>query len=106
MFHDYTNGVVFDLELCDRSDRSIKAMTPPKGLRYFPDFLSISDEQNLLQEISRLPMAPFQMRGVTSRRLVLHFGWDYGYDSWQITPAAPLPTFLCELRAKATEFLK
>jgi alkylated DNA repair dioxygenase AlkB len=41
------------------------------------------------------------MRGVTARRRVVHFGWDYGYDAWTLTPAAPLPAALEPLRTQA-----
>jgi alkylated DNA repair dioxygenase AlkB len=65
------------------------------------DFLSPEGEQKILNEITALPMAPFHMRGVTSKRLVLHFGWDYNYDAWQIMPATPMPPFLLALRDQA-----
>jgi alkylated DNA repair dioxygenase AlkB len=41
------------------------------------------------------------MRGVAARRTVVHFGWDYGYESWRITPTAPVPDFLVPLRERA-----
>ncbi len=74
---------------------------PPSGLSYLPEFLSPAEEQELLEPIVRMPMAPFQMRGVISKRLVMHFGWDYHYDAWEIMPTTPLPDFLVALRAKA-----
>src|SRR5690349_2275763 len=76
-------------------------VAPPQGFSYRTNFLTIAEEKDLLKEITKLPLAPFQMHGVTSRRLVLHFGWDYHYDAWKIKPAPPLPNFLRELRAKA-----
>jgi DNA oxidative demethylase len=73
----------------------------PAGLAYVEEFLSPEEEQAILGAIAALPMAPFTMKGVISKRLVLHFGWDYHYDEWRIMPAAPLPNFLIALREKA-----
>lgn len=42
-----------------------------------------------------------RMHGVAARRTVVHYGWDYGYESWRITPGAPLPPFLEPLRERA-----
>jgi DNA oxidative demethylase len=76
----------------------------PTGLLYQPDFVTPDEERHLIEQIERLPMAPFVMRGVRSKRLVLHFGWDYDYDQWTIRPAAPLPDFLLKLRKKAAVY--
>jgi alkylated DNA repair protein (DNA oxidative demethylase) len=71
------------------------------GLLYKSNFLSPEEEGALIREIQMLPLASFQMKGVTSKRQVLHFGWDYNYDAWKIRPAAPLPDFLKRLREQA-----
>ena len=41
------------------------------------------------------------MHGVIAKRQVVHFGWDYGYDSWTISPAEPIPEWLLPLRVRA-----
>ena len=41
-----------------------------------------------------------RMRGQTARRTVRHFGYDYGYESWRLAPAEPLPAELEWLRAR------
>jgi alkylated DNA repair dioxygenase AlkB len=41
------------------------------------------------------------MHGVVAKRQVVHFGWDYGYDSWTISPAEQIPEWLLPLRARA-----
>jgi alkylated DNA repair dioxygenase AlkB len=40
------------------------------------------------------------MHGVIAKRKVVHFGWDYGYDSWTIWPTDPVPVWLLALRAR------
>jgi alkylated DNA repair dioxygenase AlkB len=72
----------------------------PEGLRYLPDFLSEEEERGLAEECSRLPFQEIRMHGVVARRTVVHYGWDYGYESWKITPTAPVPGFLEAVRAR------
>src|SRR5262245_31492824 len=43
------------------------------------------------------------MKGVTALRTVVHFGWDYGYESWRISPTQPIPPFLLSLRERCAE---
>ncbi|MCC2642215.1 MAG: tobX [Nitrospira sp.] len=38
------------------------------------------------------------MHGVVAKRRVLHFGWLYGYESWQLTAGLPVPDWLLPLR--------
>ncbi len=77
----------------------------PQGFRYVPDWISVSEEQALLAHIEALPFAFVRMRGVTAKRRVVHFGWDYGYASWQITPTHPIPDWLMALRLKAANLI-
>ena len=72
----------------------------PEGLRYLPGFLSEEEERVLVDELSRLDFREIHMHGVVARRTVVHYGWDYGYQSWKITPAAPMPGFLDTVRAR------
>ena len=45
------------------------------------------------------------MRGQIARRKTAHFGWLYGYSSWQIGPGPPLPSFLTAVRARAARLV-
>ena len=80
-------------------------MPIPSGLFYKSDFLLKSEESALLEQLKRLPLAPFQLRSVSSHRLVCHFGWDYQYEHWRLRPADPIPDFLLTLRDKAAALL-
>ncbi|MFB3909100.1 MAG: alpha-ketoglutarate-dependent dioxygenase AlkB [Candidatus Eisenbacteria bacterium] len=81
--------------------RWIRTETPPDGLRYVPDFLSIEEEAALLPLVESLPFAEVRMKGVAAKRTTAHFGWSYAYESWSITPAEPIPEFLRPLRDRA-----
>ena len=41
------------------------------------------------------------MHGQAARRTVVHFGFRYGYGSWELTPVDPLPAWLLWLRDRA-----
>lgn len=73
----------------------------PPGFRYEPDFVSEAEERELVQRLERLPFHEVRMRGVAAKRTVVHFGWDYGYESWTIQPTTPVPAFLAPVRTRA-----
>ena len=77
-----------------------RSETPPAGLVYREDFLSPAEENELVTAIGVLTFREVRMRGVVAKRRVVHFGWDYGYESWRIEPTEPIPTFLLPLRAR------
>ena len=41
------------------------------------------------------------MHGIVAKRKVVHFGWDYGYDSWTISPTKPIPEWLMPFTMRA-----
>jgi alkylated DNA repair dioxygenase AlkB len=43
------------------------------------------------------------MRGYVSRRTVRHFGYDYDYTAWTVTPTDPLPSELEWLRERCAQ---
>jgi DNA oxidative demethylase len=77
----------------------------PQGLDYHPDFLTGSEEFDLLKEVEGLPFKDVRMHGVVAKRQVFHFGLVYGYESWKLTPGPPIADFLLPLRNKIAPFL-
>ena len=77
----------------------------PPGLVYVDGFLAIDEERDLLQELAKLDLQTFEMRGMTAKRRVAHFGWVYGYESFELGPGPPIPDFLLPLRARAAAWL-
>jgi alkylated DNA repair protein (DNA oxidative demethylase) len=77
----------------------------PPGWEYHPEFLSPPEEAELTREIERLPLAPVHMHGVDSRRRVAHYGWHYGYESWDLEPAPEPPEFLHAVRCRAARLI-
>jgi alkylated DNA repair dioxygenase AlkB len=76
----------------------------PAGFVYQPDFLTPSEEDQLLREISGLEFSRVEMRGVVARRRTVHFGWTYGYYARRAAPGPPLPAFLLPYRQRIGEW--
>lgn len=72
----------------------------PDGLRYEPDFISAAEEQDLIGQIQRLPLQPFQFGAYEGKRRVASFGWRYDYTERRLEAAAPLPSWLLPLIAR------
>jgi DNA oxidative demethylase len=76
----------------------------PAGFRYRPELLTDADETAVLAYLRGLTFSAVEMRGQIARRRTIHFGWIYGYESWQITPGPPIPLELLPLREQAADF--
>ena len=77
---------------------------PPPGFSYGENFLSGAEHDALLSHLQRLRLEPVVMRGVASLRRVAHYGWNYDYDGWTITRAAPIPAFIARFLPRAAAF--
>jgi DNA oxidative demethylase len=78
----------------------------PPGLIFFPDFLTPVEEHDLLAFFQTLDFRTFQMQGVTAKRRIRQFGWHYAFESYQLTPADPIPAEFGEIRARSAELMK
>jgi alkylated DNA repair protein (DNA oxidative demethylase) len=76
----------------------------PEGLAYRPDFVTEDEERRVVAVLETIAFAEVTMRGQTARRTVAHFGYRYDYDSWELTPAEPLPGSLVFLRDRSADF--
>ena len=79
---------------------------PPEGFRYVPAFISPEEEQALVARIAEVPFREVKMRGQVARRRTAHYGWDYGYESWDISPTTPVPSWLLPLRERAAALIR
>lgn len=71
------------------------------GLDYRPEFITRSEERDLVAQLSKEELAPFRFQGWTGKRLTRTFGWRYDFDDRSFAPAEPIPGWLEPLRAKA-----
>jgi alkylated DNA repair dioxygenase AlkB len=72
----------------------------PEGFRYYPEVLSVEEEEALARELGALPFKPFNFQGFLANRQVVSFGYRYDYDRRAVVEAAPFPSFLIPLRRK------
>ena len=75
----------------------------PEGLVYRPDFVTEAEERGLLDAMEAVDFREVTMHGQTARRTVRHYGLDYDYEAWKVTPADPLPHELEWVRARCAE---
>ena len=75
----------------------------PEGLVYREEFITEDEQRDLLAVMEEIDFREVTMRGQTALRTVRHFGYDYGYESWELVPAEPLPTPLVWLRDRCAQ---
>ena len=72
----------------------------PPGFHYFPEFLSVHEEEQLVQLIRTFPLRNLVFQGFEAKRRVISFGYDYHFDSRKLTPGEPVPEELRPLLEK------
>lgn len=83
-------------DLFPAADRSFA-----RGYAYEPGFLARADEETLLGEIERLPLAQAQYKGFLANRRTFSYGGSYDFSAQRLQTGEPIASFLQPLRAKA-----
>ena len=78
----------------------------PEGLVYREGFISLAEEQGLLEALDGLDFRTVEMRGQVARRTVRHFGLDYDYESGELVAAEPLPESMAWLRDRCAALME
>lgn len=78
----------------------------PAGFVYLADFISGDEEAALLAAMARVEWHAVVMHGTAARRTVAHFGVTYGYSSWRLEEAPPLPDFVASLVARVAAAMR
>lgn len=83
----------------------------PQGFHYRDDFISREEEAGLVEAISGIEFAEFEMRGVVARRRVAFFGRSYDAATSAKAsvpevpgPEQPIPEFLFGVRDRLAEW--
>jgi alkylated DNA repair dioxygenase AlkB len=76
---------------------SLDIAAAPDGLVYIPDFITVDEEVALLAAMALIDWQKVVMHGTAARRTVAHFGVTYGYSSWRLEDAPPLPPWAVPL---------
>jgi alkylated DNA repair protein (DNA oxidative demethylase) len=75
----------------------------PEGLVYRPDFVTDDEERELVARMDEIDFREVVMHGQAAKRTVRHYGLDYGYESWKLTPGEPLPSEFVWVRDRCAE---
>jgi alkylated DNA repair dioxygenase AlkB len=66
----------------------------PEGLHYEPEFVSRATEAELISNLEKLPLQPFQFGAYEGKRRVVSFGFRYDYALRKLQDADPIPGWL------------
>jgi alkylated DNA repair protein (DNA oxidative demethylase) len=78
---------------------------PPVGLFYIPGFLTIEDENALLEYISAEPFKPYDYHGYLAKREIVFYGSQGGYKGRDATGIVAIPQWLEPLRQRCANLV-
>ncbi|HEX2052822.1 MAG TPA: alpha-ketoglutarate-dependent dioxygenase AlkB [Actinomycetota bacterium] len=83
--------------------RSSGIRCQPLGLVYVRNFLAGNHHDQLCSFVASLEYGDVVMHGQAAKRQTVHYGFLYGYESWQLQPGPPIPQELEGLRRRCAE---
>jgi alkylated DNA repair dioxygenase AlkB len=75
----------------------------PEGFAYYPDFISVAEESDLIAAIQPIPLHTFTFQGYEAKRKVASFGFDYSFQNGQLSEGKPIPAAFEPLVQKVAE---
>jgi alkylated DNA repair dioxygenase AlkB len=76
----------------------------PVGFLYHPNFISVKEEELLIEACRNSSPHPMIFQGYTALRKVKSFGFDYNFDSRQISPGESIPQAFDFIVDKVADF--
>jgi alkylated DNA repair dioxygenase AlkB len=64
----------------------------PEGFRYYPDFITIDEEEKLIVEIRSLDLHPLIFQGYEAKRKVASFGYDWDFQHRTLSKGKAVPS--------------
>lgn len=80
-------------------------MSLPNGFVYRPDFLTMREEEQLIEAIKELPLKHAPYREYNARRRIYNFGWGFEFDTDEPIQGPPLPPFLEPLQRRIAKWI-
>jgi alkylated DNA repair dioxygenase AlkB len=74
---------------------------PPEGFELKLEFLDEEEHARLVAWFGSISFGEVRMRGVAAKRRVAQFGWRYSFETFRLSPAAPVPEELRQVRGRA-----
>lgn len=62
------------------------------------------EESRLIAHIDAAELSPFRFQQWTGKRLTRSFGWTYDFEKGSFAPAAPIPSWLTDIKNRAATF--
>jgi alkylated DNA repair dioxygenase AlkB len=75
----------------------------PEGFRYYPDFLSVAEEEELIAAAKATELHVFNFQGFEAKRKVASFGYDYSFDQRKLTKGKEIPVEFSKVIKKVAE---
>lgn len=75
----------------------------PQGFMYVPDFITVEEEKNLINEVSKVEVQNFMFQGYTANRKTASFGYDYSFDKKSLMKGKDIPSVFNSLIKKVSE---
>ena len=63
----------------------------PEGFTYYPSFLNVDEEAELMKEISKTELHNMHYHGYKANRKTASFGYNYSFDDNTLSKGAPIP---------------
>ena len=73
----------------------------PDGFIYHQNFVSETEEQELIRQIQTVQLTPFKYYEFTGKRRTVSFGWTYEFGAKDIIKAPDMPAFLLPVKTRA-----
>src|SRR3982751_5554516 len=73
----------------------------PDGFSYCDNFVSEGEEEELVTAIRRLSFDEVKLRGVVAKRRTPHFGLTYDFQTFRLSAAPAIPSFMETIRERA-----
>jgi len=64
----------------------------PEGFAYYPEFVTAEEEDFLLNEIQRIDLHPLIFQGYEAKRKVASFGFDWNFQTRQLSIGKSIPS--------------
>jgi alkylated DNA repair dioxygenase AlkB len=65
--------------------------TLPPGFTYTPDFITLEEEQDLIQHIQVTELKAFQFHGYEGKRRTANYGYDWSFEKRTLSKGRPIP---------------
>jgi alkylated DNA repair dioxygenase AlkB len=78
----------------------------PEGFTYYGDFLTLPEEEKLLEEVSRTELHPMIFQGFEAKRKVSSFGYDWSFEKRVLSKGRDIPQAFHFLMEKVADRIK